>query len=58
MKIAKVQEMVFINKSNKWYLHVVSIMQDDGSTGDPQLKSDHQMKNASLTNKSSSLPSG
>jgi hypothetical protein len=48
MKTAKVQEMVFIDKSNKWFhtrkffqvvshLHVVSIMQDDGSTSDPQL---------------------
>ena len=48
MIIANVQEMVFIDKSNKWFhtrkffqvashLHVVSIMQDDGSTSDPQL---------------------
>jgi hypothetical protein len=48
MKIENVQEIVFIDKSNKWfhtrrffqvisYLHMVSIMQDDGSTSDPQL---------------------
>jgi len=53
MKIANVQEMVFIDKSNKWfhtrrffqmvftsykwYLYIVSIMQDNGSTSDPQL---------------------
>ena len=47
MKIANVQEIVFIDKSNKWFhtrkffqmvshLHVVSIMQDDGSTSDHQ----------------------
>ena len=69
MKIAKVQEMVFIDKSNKWfhtikffqvisYLHMVSIMQDDGSTSDPQLKVIIKMKNASLTFKSSSLANG
>ena len=48
IKIANVQEMVFIDKSDKWFhdrrffqvvshLHVVSIMQDDGSTSDPPL---------------------
>ena len=46
MKIANVQEMIFIDKSNKWFqdrpkwytlLHVVSIIQDNGSTSDPQL---------------------
>jgi hypothetical protein len=48
MRIANVQEIIFIDKSNKWFhdrrlfqvvshLHVVSIMQDDGFTSDPQL---------------------
>ena len=48
MKIENVEEMVFIDKTNKWlhnrklfqvisHLHVISIMQDDGSTSDPQL---------------------
>jgi hypothetical protein len=61
MKIANVQEMVLlINQSYKWY-HI--------STHDINhtrwwfhkwslTLSDHQMKNASLTNKSSSLSSG
>jgi hypothetical protein len=49
MKIANVQEMVIIDKSNKWFhgrrffqvvshLHVVTIIQDGSSTSDPQLK--------------------
>ena len=54
MKLANVQEIVFIDKSNKWFhtrrlfqmisyiqvvlhLHMISIIQDDGSTSDPQL---------------------
>ena len=40
MKIANAQEMVVIDKSIirvVSHLHVVSIMQDDGSTSDPQL---------------------
>ena len=49
MKIANVQEMIFIDKSNKWFhakkippsgitfLNVVSLIQDNGSTSDPQL---------------------
>jgi hypothetical protein len=47
MKIANIQEMVFIDKSNKWFhakkilsgitfLYMVSIIQDGGSTSDPQ----------------------
>ena len=40
MKIANVQEIVFIDKSIIHvvsHLHIVSIMQEDGSTSDPQL---------------------
>jgi hypothetical protein len=48
MKIANIQEMVFIDKFDYWFhgrrlfqvvlhLHMVSIKQDDGSTSDPQL---------------------
>ena len=52
-KDTNVQEMINIDKSNKWfhtrrffqmvftsykwYLYIVSFMQDDGSTSDPQL---------------------
>ena len=43
MKIANVQEMVYIEKSNKWFHKWSSTL------------SDHQMKNASLTYKSSNV---